>query len=54
MGERIFALLGYELVEGALTPQAWGERIDERRRVSFAPHAPMAPVREGRYSPFTN
>jgi Beta propeller domain len=54
MGERIFALLGYELVEGALSAHSWGERIDERRRISFAPHAAMAPVREGRYSPFSN
>jgi Beta propeller domain len=54
MGERIFALLGYELIEGSLMAQAWGERIDERRRVNFAPHAAMASVREGRYSPFSN
>jgi hypothetical protein len=42
-------LLGYELVEGELTQQGARERIDERRRISFAPHAPL---RDGRYSPF--
>jgi len=60
LGDRIFALLGYELVEGRLDGQAWrwgdaveppGERLVERRRVSFAP---MTPWREGRYSPFVN
>ncbi len=59
LGERIFALLGYELVEGRLDGTAWrwgdaveppGERLVERRRVSFAPTAPW---REGRYSPFS-
>ncbi len=49
LGSRVFALLGYELVEGELTPQGARERIDERRRISFAPHAPL---RNGRYSPF--
>ncbi len=33
MGERIFALMGYELVEGSMQRG----RINERRRVSFAP-----------------
>jgi Beta propeller domain len=33
LGDRIFALMGYELVEGTLA----GGRIGERRRVSFAP-----------------
>ncbi len=33
LGDRIFALLGYELVEGALD----GPRIRERARVNFAP-----------------
>lgn len=33
IGERVFALLGYELVEGALE----GSRIRERRRVDFTP-----------------
>lgn len=33
VGERVFALLGYELVEGRID----GERIIERRRVDFGP-----------------
>lgn len=33
IGERVFALLGYELVEGRFD----GQRIRERRRVDFAP-----------------
>ncbi len=33
IGDRVFALLGYELVEGRVT----GERIVERRRVDFTP-----------------
>lgn len=33
IGERVFALMGYELVEGRLA----GERIVERRRTNFAP-----------------
>jgi hypothetical protein len=49
LGERVFALLGYELVEGRLARGPWHERIDERRRISFAPGATW---REGRYSPF--
>ena len=49
LGERVFALLGYELVEGQLTNGGWRERIDERRRISFAPDARS---RDGRYSPF--
>jgi len=58
LGERVFALLGYELVEGQLEWQGWrwgdaaelpSDRIVERRRVSFAP---VAPWREGRYWPF--
>lgn len=49
LGERVFALMGYELVEGSLGGRGSRERIDERRRISFAPDA--AP-REGRYSPF--
>jgi hypothetical protein len=36
LGDRVFALLGYELVEGRRD----GRRIAERRRVSFAPSAP--------------
>lgn len=35
IGDRVFALLGYELVEG----QWRGDRIVERRRVDFAPKA---------------
>jgi len=40
---RIFALLGYELVEGTLE----GGRIRETRRIDFAPHRaePVAPAR---------
>ncbi|HSW07480.1 beta-propeller domain-containing protein [Aquabacterium sp.] len=57
LGERVFALMGYELVEGRLEGQGsargagerLGERIDERRRISFAPHLA---ARNGRYSPF--
>jgi hypothetical protein len=33
IGDRVFALLGYELVEGHID----GDHIDERRRVNFAP-----------------
>ena len=36
LGNRVFALLGYELVEGRRD----GRRISEMRRVSFAPSAP--------------
>jgi hypothetical protein len=39
LGDRIIALLGYELVEGRL--MRGGERIDELRRVDFAPQPPM-------------
>ena len=49
LGDRVFALLGYELVEGALTGARSDERIEERRRISFAPREAW---REGRYSPF--
>lgn len=38
IGERVFALLGYELVEGALD----GGRIRERRRVDFTPSVSIA------------
>ena len=48
LGERVFALLGYELVEGRLAGRGAAERIEDRRRVSFAP----APLTIGRYSPF--
>ncbi len=37
VGERVFALLGYELVEGRLAHDAGTERIAERRRVDFSP-----------------
>lgn len=49
IGERVFALMGYELVEGQLAGGRWNERIEERRRMSFAPREGW---REGRYSPF--
>ncbi len=49
LGDRVFALLGYELVEGSLTGGRAHERIEERRRISFAPSGAW---REGRYSPF--
>lgn len=49
LGTRVFALMGYELVEGRLADSPFGrERIDERRRVNFAPGA----ARGGRWSPF--
>jgi hypothetical protein len=48
LGDRVFALLGYEIVEGSLAGRGRTERIDERRRISFAPGA----GREGRHSPF--
>lgn len=34
IGDRVFALMGYELIEGRVQ----GDRIIERRRVSFQPH----------------
>ncbi|MCX7273605.1 MAG: beta-propeller domain-containing protein [Burkholderiales bacterium] len=49
LGGRVFALLGYELVEGRLAGAGPQERLLERRRVSFAPR-PVGPG--GRYSPF--
>lgn len=43
LGERVFALLGYELVEGRMAWRGWpGERIEELRRVSFAPQPSSA------------
>jgi hypothetical protein len=48
LGERVFALLGYEMVEGAVAGRGRAERIEERRRISFAPGA----ARDGRYWPF--
>jgi len=50
LGERVFALMGYELVEGRLVGGRWQpERIEERRRVNFAP---AGRGDHGRYSPF--
>jgi len=48
---RVFALLGYELVEGRLEGAAGdaGERLAERRRIDFTPRVP---ARGGRSSPF--
>ena len=40
IGNRVFALLGYELVEGA----ARGARIAETARIDFAPRAPARPA----------
>lgn len=40
LGGRVFALLGYELVEGKVLAQAGRERMVELRRVSFAPGSP--------------
>jgi Beta propeller domain len=38
LGDRVFALLGYELVEGRLLRRGGqGEKLEELRRVSFAP-----------------
>jgi hypothetical protein len=43
LGARVFALLGYELVEGRMAWRGWpGERIEELRRVSFAPQPSSA------------
>lgn len=49
MGERVLALMGYELVEGRLDGRGRDEHIVERRRISFLPDAA---AREGRYAPF--
>jgi hypothetical protein len=58
LGDRVLALMGYEIVEGRLQAGGWRfdepsgvptEQIVERRRISFAPNAAW---REGRYSPF--
>jgi hypothetical protein len=43
IGERVFALLGYEIVEGRLEG-----RVEERRRISFAPRSRDG----GRFTPF--
>lgn len=42
LGERVIALLGYELVEGRLARGFGGEGIDELRRVTFAPQPALA------------
>ena len=39
LGQRVLALIGYELVEGRLASRGGREQIDEVRRVSFAPQA---------------
>ncbi len=58
LGDRVLALMGYEIVEGRLQAGGWrfdepsgapSEQIVERRRISFAPNAVW---KEGRYSPF--
>ncbi|HYJ99882.1 MAG TPA: beta-propeller domain-containing protein [Burkholderiaceae bacterium] len=58
LGDRVLALMCYEIVEGRLQAGGWrfdepsgvpAEQIVERRRISFAPNAAW---REGRYSPF--
>ncbi|HPU51115.1 MAG TPA: beta-propeller domain-containing protein [Burkholderiaceae bacterium] len=51
LGARVFALLGYELVEGRLSGSGPREQIEERRRISFSP---VAQREGGRYSPFGN
>lgn len=41
LGGRVLALLGYEMVEGRIEAAGTGrERIEEVRRISFAPHFP--------------
>ena len=39
MGDRVIALMGYELVEGRLQGQGRSEQMVERRRISFSPRA---------------
>jgi hypothetical protein len=60
LGDRVLALMGYEIVEGRVQATGWrfdepsaaaSEQIVERRRVSFAPNAAW---KEGRYNPFGN
>lgn len=51
VGDRVLALLGYELVEGQISARGGAERISERRRVNFAPRPPGPDG--GRGSPFT-
>ncbi len=50
VGDRVFALLGYELVEGRLQAAGGVERFGEIRRVGFAPRPGALPG--GRASPF--
>jgi hypothetical protein len=58
LGDRVLALMGYEIVEGRVQATGWrfdepsgaaSEQIVERRRISFAPNAAW---KEGRYNPF--
>jgi hypothetical protein len=58
VGDRVLALMGYEIVEGRVQATGWrfdepsgaaSEQIVERRRISFAPNAAW---KEGRYNPF--
>lgn len=49
LGERVLALLGYEIVEGQLDSRGWNERIEERRRINFGPSSRSS---NGRPSPF--
>ncbi len=43
LGERVFALLGYELVEGRMSGRGWpGDQLEELRRVSFAPQSSLS------------
>ena len=37
LGDRVLALMGYEIVEGRLADARGDEHIEERRRISFAP-----------------
>jgi hypothetical protein len=47
LGERVIALMGYELVEGRFAPAAFGpERIEELRRVNVMPQPSWAWGRE--------
>lgn len=41
LGDRVLALMGYELVEGELRGQGDRERIVERRRLDFAPRVKL-------------
>jgi len=48
LGERVFALMGYEIVEGSALARGDAGTIAERRRISFSPKA----ARPGRPTPF--